>query len=169
MYYKKIEGCEINPELTTSKYLHINEGVFNSEKSITKFESAMIPFKCSEYLDNGYTRINVYYNPDINKISLSPETYRTPNTSVGYHLGGVILKQPDEYGNCINSILLPDNGEIEYERYFNYEYDPAYIHLYHAERPENIFDEGFDEGFDQTPDGVQHNPTPKEILTSLIS
>ena len=156
MYYNIIKGVELNPEYTVNMpgRIYINEGTFENDKSIAKFESIAIPYKCNEWIDEGYTRINVYYNPDKNKIQLSPENYKTPHVSWGYHLGGITLKQTDESGNCLNEILLPDNGDVEHQKYFNYEYDPAYIHLYHTERPENIFDEGFDEGFDQeiTPD-----------------
>jgi hypothetical protein len=170
MYYKKIEGCEINPEQTFNDFgrIYINEGVFETEKSKAKFEATAVPFKCNEWIDEGYTRINVYYNPDKNKLSLTPENYSAPNESWGYHLGGITLRQSDEFGNCLDQILLPDNGEVEHQKFFNYEYDEAYWHLYHSERPENIFDEGFTPGFDQTPDGEQHNPTPKDILNSLI-
>jgi hypothetical protein len=150
MYYR-INGVEINPELTFSSpgKIYINEGTFEGEKGITKFESTGIQYKCNDWVDNGYTRINVYYNPDINKLQLSPENIYTPNSSYGFHLGGITLRQTDNYGNCLDKILLPDNGEVEHNKYFNYEYDEAYLHLYHTERPENIFDEGFDEGFDQ--------------------
>jgi hypothetical protein len=154
MYYKKIEGCEINPEQTFNNFgrLYIDEGVFVSDKSKAKFEATAIPFKCSEWLDEGYTRINVYYNPDKNKIFLTPENYNAPNETYGYHLGGITLRSVDDHHNCLNQILLPDNGEVTHVKYFNYEYNEAYKHLYHDERPENIFDEGFDEGFDRTVD-----------------
>jgi len=147
----EISGVEINPELTFNSpgRIYINEGTFTSDTSIRKFENTGIPYNCVEWVDNGYTRINVYYNPDKNKISLSPENIPVPNETYGYHLGGITLKQTDEFGNCIDQILLPNNGDIAHIKYFNYEYDEAYKHLYHTERPENIFNDGFDEGFDQ--------------------
>jgi hypothetical protein len=156
MYYNIINGIEINPELTISMpgRIYINEGTFENDFSIAKFEKVGIDYNCSEWVDNGYTRINVYYNPDTNKISLNPENIVAPSQTYGYHLGGITLKQTDDNGVCINEILLPDNGVTIHNKYFNYEYDPSYLHLYHVETPENIFDDGFDEGFDETIDPI---------------
>jgi len=149
MHYNKINGVEINPERTFTNFgrIYINEGTFESPNSIIKFEETAISFKCSEWVGNGYARINVYYNPDINKIQLLPENVQAPNETYGYHLGGITLKEVDDHHNCLDKILLPDNGLVEHNKFFNYEYDEAYYHLYHAERPENIFDDGFDGGY----------------------
>jgi len=157
MYYNKINGVEINPEETFNNYgrLYINEGTFESPKGIAKFESTAIPFTCSDWWDNGYTRINIYYNPDKNKLQLLGDNIQAPHEQIGYHLGGITLREPDQHGNCLDKILLPDNGLVEHNKYFNYEYDEAYWHLYHHERPENIFDDGFNDGFDDTQDPIQ--------------
>ena len=151
MYYNIINGVELNPDLTVNSpgKIYINSGTFEGEKGIVKFESTGIPYKCSDWIDNGYTRINVYYNPDLNKIQLSPDMIPTPNETYGFHLGGITLKQTDEYHSCLDKLLLPDNGEVIHNKYFNYEYDEAYLHLYHTERPEYIFNDGFDDGFDK--------------------
>jgi hypothetical protein len=152
MYYNKIVGVEINPELTLENLgrIYIDGGTFESPKSIAKFEKVGIQYNCQKWVEAGATRINVYYNPDINKIQLTSENIDAPNVDYGYHLGGIIL-DPSE-PSCISGILLPDNGDIEYKSVFDYAYDSSYWHLYHAQRPENIFDDGYDEGFDQTID-----------------
>ena len=154
MYYNIIKGVEINPELTFSNEgrIYINEGTFENNFVISKFENAAIDYKCSEWIDEGYTRINVFYNPDTRKISLEPNNFEAPHQNLGYHLGGITLKSISDNGSCLNQILLPDNGAVIHQKYFNYEYDPSYLHLYHVERPENIFDDGFDEGFDDIRD-----------------
>jgi len=151
MYYNIINGVEINAEEMTKdpSKIYINEGTFESSKGIVKFESICIPYKCNEWYDNGYRKINVYYNPDKNKITLYHEDIKTPNMNYGFHLGGITLKETDNYGTCFDKILLPDNGETIHNKYFNYEYNESYLHLYHIERPENTFNDGFDNGYQQ--------------------
>jgi hypothetical protein len=77
----------------------------------------------------------------------------------GYHLGGVTLKQTDQYGSCLDKLLLPYNPDVKHIKYFNYEYDESYYHLYHFERPEYVFNPGFDTGFDQTVDEPNQGPS----------
>jgi len=156
MKYNIINGVELNPEDTINNagYIFINEGTFEYNKGIFKFSNITIPYNCEEWLQKG-SRINVYYNPDINKYTLTENNISAPHEIYGYHLGGITLQQPNEYGNCISNILLPINTNTVHYKFFNYEYDESYQHLYHLERPENIFDEGFDEGFDDTQDPIE--------------
>ena len=158
MFYQKIKGAEINPELTINNYgkIYINEGVFEGQNALAKFESVGIQYDCQEWLDKG-ARINVFYNPDLNKFTLLSDMLTGPHQVYGYHMGGIILKQPDEYGNCLSKIFLPDNGDIEYEREFDYSFDESYRIWYVANRPENIFTDGFTDGFDKVRD-IEYNP-----------
>lgn len=172
MKYNTIKGVEINPELTVNNpgYIYINEGTFEYEKGIAKFEFSAIKYDCSVW-NEGATRINVYYNPDLNKIHLDSENIETPNSTYGYHLGGITLKEPGATGFCLDQILLPFNPDITHIKFFNYEYDESFYHLYHFERPEYIFNPGFDDGFDQIVDepntGPNNTPTDS-IWDSLL-
>ena len=141
-----INGVEINPEHTLNgqNTIYINEGTFESYEEIYKFPPTKIPIDCNEWLEKG-TRVNVYYHPEYNRFTLSNENLQGPN-QWGFHLGGVTLGI-QENGSCIKQILLPDNGDVIHHKYFNYEYDEAYLHDYHLERPENTFDDGYDEGY----------------------
>jgi len=160
MFYQKITGVEINPELTinNSGRIYINQGTFESETSMVKFEAVGIQYDCEEWLDQG-ARINIFYNPDLNKFTLLSDNLQGPHQIYGYHLGGVILKEPDSQGNCLDKIFLPDNGDVEYEREFDYSFDESYKTWYISGRPENIFDEGFNHGFDHE----------REILKNIIN
>jgi len=169
MKYNVIKGVELNPELTTNNigYIYINEGTFEYDKGVSKFESISIPYNCEEWVQKG-SRINVYYNPDLRKYTLSEDNIPAPHEKYGYHLGGITLKTPDEYGSCINNLLLPVNPNVVHYKFFNYEYDESYYHLYHFERPENIFDEGFDEGFDETQDETPSLPDNHSVWDGLL-
>jgi len=142
-----IEGVELNPDRTLADKhaMYFTEGVFVGANVHQKVEAAILPFDCSDYENK--SRINVYYNPDTRKYTLSAENIDTPCGTVGYHLGGITLQKGKEC-DCMKRLLLPYNEGVIYYRTYNTDYNKAFEDINNLE-PQTLFTDRFTDGYKQ--------------------